>query len=89
VGGVFGVRLRPGYPVILQYDADASAPPGDYWNEAWASIDQLAHDAYTWPTAQVSSFAVIETQSNEGGSISYAEVWVGTQTYFIVEGDVQ
>lgn len=89
VGGAFGVRLRPGFPVVIQFDADAAAPPGDYWNEAWTSIDQLTYDPYTWPTARVASFAVIETQATDGNSTSYTEVWIGTDTYFIVEGDLQ
>ena len=80
-------RVLPGLAMVLNFDATATAPPGDYWNEVWVTFFNFADPVYTWPTARVMSMAVVETEANDSGSIAYAEIWIGTDTYFIVEGD--
>jgi uncharacterized repeat protein (TIGR01451 family) len=80
-------RILPGMAIELVFNATATAPPGDYYNEAWVTFINFPDPVYTWPTARVMSMAVIETEANDSGSIAYAEIWIGTDTYIIVEGD--
>ena len=56
---------------------------GDYWNEVWATFDELTYSASTWPTSSVEVMGVLKSLATGGDTQVYAEVWVGTSSYIV------
>ena len=79
------VQVASGTTRTLTFQAEATAEPGDYWNEVWVTFDEFAEPVYTWPTAVVNIMGVFETTATDGESTATSEVWVGTDSFIITQ----
>ncbi len=80
-------QLPAGQTWLHVFDADATAAPGEFWNEVWLTFDEFSYTIYTWPTAVINVMAVFETSATDGERTVSSEVWVGADSYFISQWD--
>ena len=71
--------------VELEFQASAVPEPGDYWNEAWVTMDGFESAHYTGPTARVKSLAVVKSEAKKDGITTKSEIWIGTEEFEVVE----
>ena len=57
--------------------ADATAEPGDFWNQVWVTFDEFVDKLYSWPTAPVTVMGVFETAATDGQATVDSELWIG------------
>ncbi len=81
-------QIQPGATLTLSFQAQASAAPGEYYNEVWVTTDELPYAAYTWPTATVRVMAVFTITATDGETTAHAEVWVLPGSYLLTQFDV-
>ncbi len=77
------VLVAPGATKTLTFRATGTLAPGDYWNQVWASVDELQHPVYTWPTAMVHVMGVAKSSVTGGKGIAYTELWVAPSEYVV------
>ncbi|GBD11517.1 hypothetical protein HRbin23_01184 [bacterium HR23] len=69
-------RLQPGESKVIFFQARATAPPGDYWNEAQLTFNEFPTPVAVWPTARVQVIAVFHITATDGESTHFREVWL-------------
>ena len=74
-------QIPPGETRTLTFDAIASVPPGDYFNEVWLTIAEFTDTIYTWPTALIKIMSAAETSAESGGLSAIGEVWANDGSY--------
>ena len=74
-------QIPPGETRTLTFDATASVPPGDYFNEVWLTIAEFTDTIYTWPTALIKIMSAAETSAESGGLSAIGEVWANDGSY--------
>ncbi|MBI4340322.1 MAG: DUF11 domain-containing protein [Chloroflexi bacterium] len=75
------VMVLAGQARTLAFHAQAQVDPGDYWNQAWVTFDELDYSVYTWPTALVRVMGVVKSSVTDGEATADSEVWVGSDAY--------
>ena len=74
-------EIPSGETRTLTFDASATVPAGDYFNEVWLTIDEFTDTIYTWPTALVQIMSATETTAQSGGISATGEVWANDGSY--------
>ncbi|MCH8087639.1 MAG: DUF11 domain-containing protein [Chloroflexi bacterium] len=77
------LSIPSGVIKTVSFDVEAQVAAGDYWNEVWATFDELTYSAYTWPTSSIEVMGVLKSSATGGDTLVYAEVWVGTSSYIV------
>ncbi len=75
--------LGAGQARTLSFQARAQVAAGYYWNEVWATFDELDYSVYTWPTAMVRVMGVAKTSVTDGEYTADSEVWVEAGDYAV------
>ena len=83
------VQIPPGETRTLSFAANADLPSGRYWNEVWATLDEMADVAYTWPTAPVEVMGVFESTATQGRTTVSSELWAGADSYAVTRWAIE
>ncbi|MBI2916720.1 MAG: isopeptide-forming domain-containing fimbrial protein [Chloroflexi bacterium] len=81
-------QVQPGGTMTLTFQAQATAAPGEYWNEAWVTVDEFTNPLYTWPTAKVQVMAVFTAGASDGQSTANLELWSLPGSYAISQFEI-
>jgi uncharacterized repeat protein (TIGR01451 family) len=74
-------QIPPGENRTLTFDANASAPSGDYFNEVWLTINEFADTIYSWPTALIQIMSASETIAQSGETSATGEIWANDGSF--------
>ena len=72
------------------FQATATIPnTGQFFNEVWATFDEISYEVYTWPTAMVEAMSVMGTSATDGKTTVDGVVWIGADGYVITAWDLK
>ncbi|MBI4339819.1 MAG: isopeptide-forming domain-containing fimbrial protein [Chloroflexi bacterium] len=81
-------EVQPGEIRTLTFQAQATLVSGDYYNDVWATFDEISDAVYSWPTALVQVMGVFQTEATDGRSTVSSEVWIGDSSYAIAQWNI-